>query len=262
MERSRQWAVRCMHEASLYDQNCFITLTYNEAHLPDNNDLDYREFQLFMKRLRKKAKRKIKFFMCGEYGDNLGRPHYHACIFNFDFNDRVHYKTGKSGCKIYTSKTLDALWSDRNNNPLGFCTVGDVNPATAGYVARYVLKKRLGHGSDEHYKTIDMETGEVLTKTKEFNRMSLKPGVGKVFYDKYKSDMFPLDVCVVNGVATKPPKYYFKKLKEENPEMHDQICYERETKALKNALDNLPERLEVKEVILREKIKLLNRELH
>ena len=92
LERSRQWVVRCIHEASLYENNCFLTLTYSDDCLPNGNDLIYRHFQLFMKRLRKRFGSNIRFYMCGEYGDLFGRPHYHACLFNFDAPDKVLYR--------------------------------------------------------------------------------------------------------------------------------------------------------------------------
>lgn len=262
MERARQWAVRCMHEASLYESNVFVTLTYNEAHLPDGNELNYADFQKFMKRLRKKfPQRRIRFFMCGEYGENRGRPHYHACLFNIDFDDRVYFKTGPSGSRIYTSKTLQDLWADRNSDPIGFVTVGDVNFDSAAYVARYVMKKRLGRGSAEEYEFIDLETGEVHQRDAEFNRMSLKPGIGRGFYDKFKRDIFPHDLVVVNGKEMKPPKYYYKMLAEDDGFTYDDLQYVREKRARACAADNTPERLEVKETVLDARLKFLKREL-
>jgi hypothetical protein len=85
LERSRQWAVRCVHEASLHEKNCFITLTYSPENLPKDGSLDVSHFQKFMKRFRKRFGPGIRFFHCGEYGESLSRPHYHACIFGFDF---------------------------------------------------------------------------------------------------------------------------------------------------------------------------------
>lgn len=261
LERGRQWAVRCMHEAQLHDENCFITLTYNDDHLPDGNELDYRDFQLFMKRLRKKFKgKKIRFFMCGEYGEQFRRPHFHACLFGINFNDRVHFKRTKAGSEIYTSRILDSLWCDRFGNSMGYATIGDVNFDSAGYVARYVMKKGYGH-DDSDYNYINLETGEVTKQTKEFTRMSLKDGIGTGFYKKYKSDMFPHDICVVNGVAQKPPKFYFKKLKTDDPLLYEQITFARESKAMKRASDNIQERLEVREKVLKAKTKALKREL-
>jgi hypothetical protein len=139
LERSRQWAIRSMHEASLHIKNCFITLTYRPEDLPPFGSLDYKHFQLFMKRLRKKfTGQKIKFYMCGEYGENLSRPHYHACLFGFSFPDLVRYHKTPTGDQLYTSVILNDLWGK------GSCTVGEVNFKTAGYTARYCLKKLNG----------------------------------------------------------------------------------------------------------------------
>ena len=88
LERSRQWAIRCVHEASLHERNCFITLTYRDECLPTNGSLDLDAFQKFMKRLRRRFGEGVRFFHCGEYGENFGRPHYHAILFNLDFSDK------------------------------------------------------------------------------------------------------------------------------------------------------------------------------
>lgn len=261
LERSRQWAVRCMHEASLYEDNCFVTLTYNDEHVPMYNDLVYDDFQRFMKRLRKKAGRKLRFFMCGEYGEKNGRPHFHSCIFNYNFSDRVEFGRNKNGDKTYTSKTLDALWSDRAGNALGFCIIGNVDFASAAYVARYVMKKRMGRHASLGYQDIDIETGEVYQRQPEFCHMSLKPGIGRGFYDKWRSDMFPRDVCVVNGVATKPPKYYTKILAKEHENVYALVQESRAARALASAADNIQSRLEVKEEVLKARIKSLKRTL-
>ena len=69
LERSRQWAIRCVHEASLYERNCFITLTFSPEHFPKDRSLNKRDFQLFIKRLRKKFGPGVRYFHCGEYGE-------------------------------------------------------------------------------------------------------------------------------------------------------------------------------------------------
>ena len=115
LERSRQWAVRCAHEASLYERNCMLNLTYNDANLPSDGSLDYRHFQLFMKRLRKRYGAKIRFYMCGEYGDTTHRPHYHALLFNFDFDDKSYWRKSPTGYKLYWSKQLEELWTYGNS---------------------------------------------------------------------------------------------------------------------------------------------------
>lgn len=264
LERARQWAVRCVHESMMYEENIFLTLTYNDENLPDREELLYRDFQLFMKRLRKEVcyykksskhqgpYREIRFFMCGEYGEDNGRPHYHACIFNLDFQDKKIFKKTSAGSYIYTSETLDRIWGK------GFATIGDVNFDSAGYVARYITKKSRKN-MKEHF--IDIETGEIFQKEDEFTKMSLKPGIGRRFYDKWKRDIFPHDHVVVNGKVMKPPKYYYKLLQEENENLYNELLEVRLEKSLGKAGDNTPERLETKELVLKASMKFLKREL-
>lgn len=196
LERSRQWAIRCIHEASLYDDNCFITLTYDPEHLPKDQSLKVEHFQLFMKRFRKKyPNKKIRFFHCGEYGENTGRPHYHACIFNHDFEDKKRYKD-VNGNRLYTSETLETLWA------LGFCTVGALNFETAAYVARYIMKKVTGDKAEQHYQG----------RKPEYTTMSRNPGLGKPWLDKWKTDVYPHDYVIVNGKKVGVPKFYDQQL--------------------------------------------------
>ena len=158
LERSRQWAVRILHETKSHRENCFLTLTYDEEHCPRNLSLDYSEFQRFMKRLRKKFRgKRIRFYMCGEYGEQFARPHFHACIFGLDFEDKVLFSSS-GGNKLWTSATLDALW------PFGFSSIGEVTFESAAYVARYCLKKVNGDLAKDHYSMVDLETGEVYEK--------------------------------------------------------------------------------------------------
>lgn len=262
IERSRQWAVRCMHEASMHEQNTFVTLTYNDDHLPSTGGLVYRDFQLFMKRLRKKFKeRKIRFFACGEYGSLNERPHFHAIIFNLDFSDKVLFKMARTGEALYTSADLQSLWSSKGGDPIGFATCGSVTLNSASYVARYVMKKRT-RGSANPFKTgIDLETGEVVINEQEFVRMSLKPGIGRAWYDKFKTDCFPEDFIVMNGKKMKPPKYYFKILSEEDEKMYDEIIDARADAAHEKRLDATPDRLAVREQCLKASLALQKREL-
>ena len=115
LERSRQWAMRCMHEAQMYDRNCFVTLTYDDEHLPPNGSLNKRDFQLFMKRLRKRYGSGIRYYQCGEYGELLGRPHHHAILFNFDFDDKVLWSV-RDGVRLYRSASLEQLWPHGYSN--------------------------------------------------------------------------------------------------------------------------------------------------
>ena len=256
LERSRQWAMRCLHEAKLHEKNCFITLTYNDEHLPRNRSLDYRDFQLFMKKFRKKFGSKIRFYMCGEYGEKFDRPHFHACIFGFDFSDRKYWKQTGSGSKLYRSEELEKLWK------YGFSSIGDVNFESAAYVARYIMKKVTGQGKhDQHYKFTDLETGEVLEKKPEFNKMSLKPGIGYDWYKRFCSDVYPHDYVVINGKKVRPPKYYDLKYSIESPFEWEEVQQKRIDLGKANFEDNTDARLVVKEQVTKARLKLLKREL-
>ncbi len=257
LERSRQWAIRCVHEASLYDSNCFITLTYNDDCLPSDRSLDVREFQLFMKRLRKKYGSKIRFFHCGEYGEQYGRPHYHACLFNFDFPDKELWKTTKTGDRLYTSESLQALW------PFGYSTIGDVTFESAAYVARYIMKKVTGEKADDHYVSVDKSTGEVLGKRKpEYTTMSRRPGLGKAWLERFNADVYPGDFVVLNGKKMRPPKYYDAQLQASDPYLFEQLKDNRELLSYEHIDNCTPDRLLVRETVQLARLKNLPRELH
>ena len=243
LERSRQWAIRCLHEASLYEDNAFVTLTYSDDKLPLHNSLQKSDYQKFMKRLRKRfPDRKIRFFHAGEYGEKLSRPHYHACLFNFDFPDKKLYKTSNSN-KLFTSKILESLW------PHGISITGDVTFESAAYVARYITKKILGPMAENFYTHTD-EHGEVHPIQPEYVTMSRRPGIGKPWLDKYKTDVFPHDFVVVRGKKMKVPKFYEKELEKSDPSTYKKIKWRRESKAEKNSWNNTHERLKVRETVL------------
>lgn len=254
LERSRQWAARCIHEASLHKRSCFITLTYDEANLPPNGQLVYDQFQRFMKRFRKLAHPKpVRFFMAGEYGDQLGRPHFHACIFGYDFDDKRIIKRSQN--TLYQSDTLSKLW------PYGYSSVGALTFESAAYVARYCLKKVNGEAAAEHYRFIDPETGEISTYTPEFTRMSLKPGIGAGWFAKYGAEVFPSDEVIINGKPCKPPKYYDRLFKAVDPESFELIKLQRELDAVQREHDNTPERLLVREQVAKARSNLNSRKL-
>lgn len=246
LERSRQWAIRCHHEASMHEHNCFITLTYNNKHLPENGTLVLEHFQNFMKRLRKRfPDRKIKFFHCGEYGDKKGRPHYHACLFNFDFPDKQQFRTTEAGFPVYRSKILEKLWT------FGYSEIGTVTFESAAYVARYITKKITGKGALEHYNQFDKETGEIYAEKKpEYTTMSRRTGIGHEWYENYKTESIEEDYIIIHrqgqAVQMRIPKYYDNKFEIENPEEFQKLKTKRLKKAKEN-LDNSDERLQVKE---------------
>jgi len=253
LERSRQWAIRCVHEASLYSNNCFITLTYNNDHLPALNSLDLSAFQKFMKRLRKRFGEGIRFFHCGEYGERFQRPHYHACLFNFDFADKQLWSV-RNGVRLYTSEALSELW------PFGFSTIGDVNFESAAYVARYVTKKITGGKAASHYQVVCERTGEILGRRKpEYITMSRRPGIGRDWLSKYSSDIYPDDFVVLNGKKMKPPKFYDRTFELENPDEFSKVLARRKFDAQTRLDDQTPERLAVRERVQELKLKTLVR---
>lgn len=238
LDRAREWSVRCLHEAKMHRENCFITLTYNDENLPADGSLHYRDFQLFMKRLREKLG-PVRFFMCGEYGESTLRPHYHAVLFGVDFQDKKEYKKNAQGDMLYTSKILEELWGK------GFCPIGLVTRQSAGYVARYCVKKVTGDRAEEHYKG----------REPEFARMSLKPGIGAEFFKKFESDILPNDYVIESGFKIPVPKYYDKLFKGNI----EDVKFRREKFGRTMADNNTPERLAVREVVAHAKVKSLLR---
>lgn len=260
LEHSRQWAMRCLHEAQLYENNCFITLTYDQEHLPGDLSLDKSHFQKFMKRLRKKYPgEKIRYYHCGEYGEENKRPHYHACLFNHDFQDKQQW-TVRNGTKLYVSEELMNLW------PYGFSTIGDVTFDSAAYVARYITKKITGKALEETnsqglkpYELYDSNTGEITKIQSEYTTMSRRPGIGKDWYEKYKDDVYPSDFLVINGKRMRPPKYYDGLLEQEHEEQYDRRKHERRINAKRFKHETTPERLTARHKVKRAQLRQLKR---
>lgn len=255
-----------MHEAQLHKRNCVITLTYDEVLTPS---LVYEDFQLFMKRLRqqvrredvlrklpKDERRKVRFYMCGEYGDENGRPHFHSCLFGYAFADTVPWrKAGDRSTWLYRSRLLERLW------PHGFSTVGDLNLRSAGYVARYCMKKVTGDPALFHYRRVFLETGEVVDCVPEFNHMSLKPGIGAGWLSRFRRDVYPHGMVVVNGKEVRPPKYYDRAFAKGDPDGFALVAFQREKFAHDRSADNTDERLLVREQVAQARAEQLKRHL-
>lgn len=254
LERSRQWAIRCIHEAQLHPHNCFITLTFAPEHLPSPPTLDVRDFQLFMKRLRKKYGNGVRFFHCGEYGEQFGRPHYHACLFNFDFPDKTLFKT-TNGINLYVSKSLQELW------PFGFSTIGEVTFESAAYVARYIMKKINGKQSEEYYTRVDPLTGEIYQARPEYTTMSRRPGLATGWYDRFSCDVYPSDFVIIRGQKMRPPRFYDNKLKRDFPLDFEALQFERFENAQLHVDNNTKDRLNVRHEVQLARLKKLPRNL-
>lgn len=244
--------MRCYHEASLHTDNCFITLTYDEHNLPDDSSLNKRHFQLFMKRLRKKFPHtKIRYYHCGEYGENFGRPHYHACLFGFDFADAKPFGGPKNGNQLYTSATLQTLW------PFGLSSIGRVTFASAAYVARYIMKKINGDLADHHY--FDPITG--VFKQPEYTTMSRRPGIARDWLTKYMHETYPDDFCVINGKKVKPPKFYDTQFELLYPAEYGKVRAARKAASRLHVDNNTPERLKVREAVANARLSQMPRKL-
>ena len=220
IKKAVEWTLRLKHEASQHSENCFITLTYNDEHLPIINGVPSLplytfDFQPFLKRLRKNTGKRIRFFMCSEYGSKTERPHYHALLFGYCPHDLVRW-SHEDGHWLYRSKELEDAWSDLDplgsgqKTPIGFVTVGQLCDETVRYVARYTLKKLDGV----------MSTVWLGSRQPDYIRMSLKPGIGAEWLDRFHRDVYKVDlmdgqvykdsVTLDGAREVKPPRYYDK----------------------------------------------------
>lgn len=265
LDRSRMWAIRCVHEASLWENNCFLTLTYNDEHLPRDWSLDYTHFQGFMKRLRFHHKGMepgldgnypFRFYMCGEYGERNMRPHYHALLFNFDFKDKKPW-TKQNNHLVHVSENLQSLW------PYGFSTIGALTMESAAYCARYVMKKVTGTQSRDHYRRVDPQTGEITWLIPEFCNMSRKPGVGLEWIRKHHPDVYPHDFVVTKtGKKMKPPRYYDDKFEDIDGYTFEDVQQARvERRKAIPLSESSPERLAVKEAVQQARVTQLKRSI-
>lgn len=207
LDRAREWAIRCAHEADMHPENSFVTLTYNEENVPKNNGIETlrkRDFVLFMKKLRRKRTSKIAFFQCGEYGE-LQRPHHHALLFNCGFGDRTLWRKTRN-YNIYRSEELESLWDK------GHSEIGTVTHESAAYIARYTIK----------------DTTEIKGRVKEYLTMSRNPGLGKTWLEKYMSDVYPSDeVITQSGKQLRPPRYYDEQLRKKDEKLLQKLQQKR-----------------------------------
>ncbi len=220
LQQSREWATRIMLEAQDHETNLFVTLTYDDDHIPE---LDFvkavdpdtgevletgvlqtlckRDLQLFNKRLRKHySDQKIRFFACGEYGDQTARPHYHVIYFGLNVDDLKFFKMSRLGDKYFISDTLTRLWGN------GHVLVAGVTWESAAYVARYVTKKFSGDLAKYWYDDIGL--------TAPFTVMSRRPGIASNYFDNNAADLLKFDGGVIStkkGAKIYPNPRYFKR---------------------------------------------------
>lgn len=234
-----------MHEASLRECNSFLTLTFQT----DPVSLDVGHLQLFFKRLRNRDL-PVRYYACGEYGERLGRPHYHVLLFGTDFSlDRYPWRTTPSGFPVYRSPTLEECW------PHGNSEIGDITFESASYVAGYVRKKIKGDHSDDHYVRYD-EEGVGHEVKPEFAVMSRRPGIGAGWLDRFRPEVLRDDSVLSRGRLCKPPRYYDNLNAELEPELVEAHKRERKIRALERSADSTDERLSVREAVARARLSI------
>lgn len=252
LDYSRHWAIRSMHEAKMHSDNCFVTLTFDDEHLPDNRSLSRGYIQSWMKRFRYKFGNDIRFMICGEYGAKTQRPHYHIIFYGFNFPDRYVWSC-RHGNIYYRSPSLEEVWRDASSSTgNGFSVIGDVTFESSAYVARYITKKVFGATSKRFYG--DREP--------EFLNMSRMPGLGNDFFYKYWTDMYNLGYIVMDNRGNKfkapIPRYYDYLLKDFKPDVYNLYKLDKRNTMINNLfIDNIDEseqRLQVREEL--QKLKL------
>lgn len=196
---AREWAIRCVHEASCYEKNAFITLTYSDENLKSPK-LVYSDFQKFMKKLRKTQNEPVGVFVTGEYGEKTKRPHWHAIVFNwFPGDSKPKYKNER-GDQVWESELLSKTWGH------GLAELGSVTMESASYCARYAAKK-LAHGKDQEHEFHPI------------SKKSSKQAIGKKYLEKYWPNIFNYGKNIlIDGTEVPIPRYYERWLKENQPD--------------------------------------------
>ncbi|AXF52778.1 MAG: replication initiator protein [Microviridae sp.] len=235
LDKSREWANRCLLELEYHSSAYFVTLTYNERYVPvstypgtdgvefQSYSLCRRDVQLFLKRLRKaKEPAVIRFFGAGEYGETTMRPHYHLILFGLELDDLIPYEKSERGDWYYKSAFLERIWSKRmvNNRlgdvsgayePLGEVIVAEVSWETCAYTARYCTKSLNGFDKSVYTK-FGMEPPSLY--------MSRNPGIGNQYFKDHPElyDYQYISVSTSTGGKKFPIPKYFDRLQQEAEE--------------------------------------------
>lgn len=259
---SREWAIRITHEARMHDASCFLTLTYDDAHLPRFGQLVKRDLQLFFKRLRKNVG-PFRYVACGEYGELKRRPHFHCALFGLDFrSDRIEYGEGIRGDKIYVSPSVAYSWG-KSTFPQGH-TIGSLEFEAAAYIARYITARISGIGASPLPLACDPDSGELVLPNPEFLLMS--KGIGKTWFREYfMTDVFPHGrVITAQGTPAPVPRYYKSLLKDLGADLALEMSYVTAAnmdKAVERArLENSPQRRAARAVYAKARMGLFKRD--
>ena len=245
------------------ERNCFLTLTYDDAHLPEHGQLVKRDLQLFFKRLRKNVG-PFRYVACGEYGELKRRPHFHVALFGLDFSDdRIEYSEGIRGDKVYVSKTLADVWQ-QSTFPLGH-TIGSLTFESAAYIARYITKKITGKAASPLPLFSDPETGEIVLPNPEF--LVCSKGIGRSWFREFfMSDVFPHGrVITAQGTPAPVPRFYKELLKEVGSdlalEMYGRTMANFASASDKYELENTPSRRDARTVYAKARTGIFKRDV-
>lgn len=226
------WAFRCLAEASLHRDNLFLTLTYSDDCLPPQGNLRHRDWQLFAKRVRRRLG-PFRYLMCGEYGEQTQRPHYHALLFGLHVPDLDRYSV-RRGYPVFRSDLLAELWGK------GLLELGTVTAQSARYCAGYVLKDCRAP------ERLDPSTGELVSLTQPYGRMSLKPGLGDAWIRRYYPEVFTHGACYAQDSRYRIPDRFKDILDDIDGDAFEELQERAVEKALASP-DNSSARLAVRE---------------
>lgn len=222
----RMWSLRGLGSS-------FVTLTYDDHHLPADLSVQKHVMQKFMRDIRYHGG-ECRFLAAGEYGGEFGRPHYHACLFGLDFlHDRKPVRRTPRGL-LYSSATLSRAW------PFGFATITDCNLKTISYVARYTVKKVDARGDAYRLQRFNEATGETWFVEPEFALMSRMPGLGAGWLDRFGATDLAGDHIIIDGKKLPIPNYYLDRLPDAE---RDRIKRARRANAILNTENNTEKRL-------------------
>ena len=195
----KNWSTRAYLEGLCHSDSVFLTLTYDEEHLPNPPVLVRKDYQDFLKRLRKRLDKHIRVFGCGEYGSVNGRPHFHFILYGVSLVDLNPVQAFRpKGNLVYSCKLISDIW------PYGFHSVGSVSIQTLKYVARYTLKKQSPEGFD-----VDSDFPRPYLITPR------RPGLGVPFLQKFSSDLTK-GFVVVDSKKVSIPLFLRQRLQKDN----------------------------------------------
>lgn len=197
IQKTNEWTIRMEHELEYHKDSCFLTLTYDDEHIPINYSLVKKDISGFFKRFRNYVYYPIRYYYVGEYGDKTLRPHYHAIIFGW-YPKEIKFATEKSGRKMYYSPLVEKIWKKGQN------IVGVVQHESISYVAGYIRKKLYGKKADEVYQGNEPPFA-VMSK-----------GIGKKYALEHKEQILK-DLGIKRfGKIIGLPRYYARLLKIPN----------------------------------------------